>query len=112
MCDLCGDLKSGRPWWPAAFQIRSEDLLLGISDFFDMIIHQMPAEAAIKHPLYCRELLMMLPEKIIRTIIDAKILANCLALDIGVVAVKINHRIAKILYGYTISAKRTCASRV
>ena len=54
----------------------------------------------------------MLPEKIIRTIINAKILTNCLALDIGVVAVKINHRIAKILYGYTISAKRTCAGWV
>ena len=54
----------------------------------------------------------MLPEKIIRTIINAKILTNCLALDVGVVAVKIDHRIAKNFYGYTKSAKRTCASRV
>ena len=54
----------------------------------------------------------MLPEKIIRTIINAKILTNCFALDVGVVAVKIDHRIAKIFYGYTISAERTCASRV
>ena len=54
----------------------------------------------------------MLSEKIIRTIIDAKVLTNRLALDIGAIAVEINHRITKILYSYAISAKRTCASWV
>ena len=72
----------------------------------------MPSQIAIKYPLYCRELLAMLSEKIIRTIIDAKILANRLALDIGAVAIEINYRITKIFYSYAISTKRACASWV
>lgn len=54
---------------------------------------------------------MMLPQQFVRAVIHAEVLIDAaLALDISVVAVKINYRMTKTVHRHTIAPK--CAGKV
>ena len=109
---VCGEMEKAAGHSGPPLFLSVQNLLLGISDSLDIVIHQMPANIAVEEPLYCRELLAVHSKKIIRAIINAKIPANRLTLDVGVVAVEIDNGTATILDSHAVSAERPCAGCV
>ena len=73
--------------------------------FSHIIIHEMSAEMAIGKCFKRCHILPVLQQEVIRAVINAEILGNTLALDIGVIAVEINHRMPEILDSHAIAAK-------
>ena len=60
---VCGEMEKAAGHSGPPLFLSVQNLLLGISDSLDIVIHQMPANIAVEEPLYCRELLAVLPKK-------------------------------------------------
>ncbi len=65
----------------------------------------MPPEIAVNECFQPRHLLPVFFQQPVWTVVDAKVLIDALALDIGVVAVKIDHRMAKVVYRHAITTE-------
>ena len=84
--------------------------MLCISYSSDISVHQVPSEVPVSKRLHRRKLLTVLTQKLVRGVIHSEILIDALALDIGIIHIKVYHRLFEILYCNTVSAEAAAAA--